>query len=186
MNENEKNKEVIDVQPQSSEAAPAPAPREVEDLIRNRVYASLAVGFVPVPLVDMGALTAIQAEMIYRLGKMYGVPFNQEWGRKAVTFVLGALAPVAFTPSIGSVLRYVPVVGLGLGAASSSLTYGAATYVIGNAFARRFAKGQVISKEDLNDLGQEIKADFEKGKKKVKGWISGDKDVQATTAENPA
>ncbi len=186
MNENEKNKEVIDVQPQSSETVPAPEPREVEDLIRNRVYASLAVGFVPVPLVDMGALAAIQTEMIYRLSKMYGVPFNQDWGRKAVSFVLGTLAPVAFTPGIGSVLRYVPVVGLGLGAASSSLTYGAATYVVGNAFARRFAKGQIISKEDLSEMGQEIKADFEKGKKKVKSWVAGDKDAPAATAENPA
>ncbi len=185
MNENEKMKESNDVQP--PEVPAAPDQRAADDLIRNRVYASMALGFVPVPLVDLGALAAIQTEMVYRLGKMHGVTFNRDWGRKAVTFVLGALAPVAFTPGVGSLLRYVPVVGLGLSGASSSLTFGAATYVVGQAFARRFARGQVISKEDLTELGQEIKADFEKGRQKVKGWISGDKkNAAVTTADAPA
>jgi uncharacterized protein (DUF697 family) len=169
----EKNSEIIDIPSQSEGIQPSEC--EIDALIRNRVYASLAVGFVPVPLADVGALTAIQVEMVYKLSKAYGLSFNKEWIRKAIAFILGGVAPVALAPNVGSLLRYVPLIGLGLGAASASLTFGAATYAVGHAFARRFARGQVISKEDLKEMGEEIKAGIEKGKKKVKGWVGGDK-----------
>ncbi|MDR1577766.1 MAG: DUF697 domain-containing protein [Deltaproteobacteria bacterium] len=156
--------------PEPSSAPPSQA--LVDEIIRNRVYASAAVGLVPIPLVDLGVLTTIQVELIYRLGKLYGVPFNQQWIRKAVSFVLGSLTPVLFAPSFCGLLRYVPVVGQSLGAVGGSISFGAATYVVGCAFAKRFANGEAIEAKDFQSLGDEVKSGFTKAKDKVKGWFS--------------
>jgi uncharacterized protein (DUF697 family) len=166
---------------QTSPTSPTPPDphlkAKAEAIIRNRVYASLGLGFVPIPLVDLAALTAVQVDMVYRLGKLYGAPFNQQWIRKAVAFILGSTAPVFFTPSLSGLLRYIPVVGHSLGAASGSLAFGTATYLVGWAFARRFAKGEAIGEKDFQSIGEEVKAGFEKGKNKVKSWVTPNIDV---------
>jgi uncharacterized protein (DUF697 family) len=163
--------QIIETDQQAPPQAPPTPPTqdEVDEIIRNRVYASIAVGLVPVPLVDLGALTAVQLELIYRLSKAYDIPFNQKWARKAVAFLLGSLAPVFLAPNLSGLLRYVPVIGPTLGATGGSITFATATYLVGHAFAKRFAKGEQVDDKELKSIGQEIKDGFEKGKSKVKG-----------------
>ncbi|MDR1084188.1 MAG: DUF697 domain-containing protein [Deltaproteobacteria bacterium] len=177
------SREIIEVEAQEVNSRDLPDQNKIDALIRNRVYASMAVGFVPLPLADIGGLTAIQAEMVYRLSRAYGLPFSLEWGRKAIACILGALAPVALAPNIGSLLRNIPVIGLGLRGASSSLTFGAVTYTIGRIFARRFASGKPLAQEDLKGMSEEIKDGLEKGKMKVKSWVNGSSSARTDTFE---
>jgi uncharacterized protein (DUF697 family) len=159
---------------ETSQLITTPPPQhEVDEIIRNRVYASLAVGLVPVPLVDLGALAAVQLELIHRLSKAYNLPFNREWVRKALSLILGTLTPIFFAPTVSGLLRYIPVVGPSLGLAGGSLSFATATYLVGHAFAKRFAKGESVEDNDLNSISQEIKSGFEKGKTKVKNLIGG-------------
>jgi uncharacterized protein (DUF697 family) len=154
----------------------------VDSIIRNRVYASLAVGLVPVPIADLGVLTTVQVELLYRLSKAYNIPFSRNWASKVLGIVLGSLAPVFFAPGLSGLLRYVPVVGQSLGLVGGSLTFGTATYLIGHAFAKRFAKGQEIDENVAVSIGEEIKAGFESGKKKVKSLFSRPKKEEAEAA----
>jgi uncharacterized protein (DUF697 family) len=165
------------------EIAP-PSQPEVDSIIRNRVYASLAVGLVPVPLFDLGALAAVQVELLYRLSKVYNQPFNQKWARKSLALILGTLTPIFFTPTLSGLLRYVPVVGNTLGLAGGSLSFATATYLVGHAFAKRYAKGQTVEDKDLNSISQEVKSGFEKGKNKVKNWLSSDSSPEAQPEAN--
>lgn len=165
------NEQVIDVSPEIEKAKTPPTRCEVDSIIRKRVYASLAVGLAPLPLLDMAALSTIQGEMIYQLCKAYNVPFKAEWGKKAVGCMLGGITPVLLTPGIANVLRYVPVVGQGLGLAGGCLAFAAATYAVGQVFARHLASGGTLLTCDFNNMSAEIKNGFEKSKDTVKGWV---------------
>jgi uncharacterized protein (DUF697 family) len=182
------NKEVVpmstteDVLETNSAVLEAPLPDQVaiDAIIRNRVYASMAVGLMPVPLVDLAALTAVQTELLYRLSKAYNVPFTAEWGKKAVTLALGSAVPGLLTPTIGDLLRYVPVIGQGLSVTSWPLTLGASTYALGHAFAKHFASGGNFLNCDFSKISEEVKSGYSKGTEAVKGLLKkGNKEQEA-------
>jgi uncharacterized protein (DUF697 family) len=153
-----------------------PDRHDVDEIIRNRVYASLAIGLVPVPLVDLTAQVAVQTELLYRLAKAYDVPFKEEWGRKAISVVLGSAVPGLLTPSLGDLARYIPLIGPGLSATSWPITLGASTYALGQVFAKHFASGGTFLDCDFKKIGDEVKAGLEKGKETVKSFVKkGDK-----------
>ncbi|MDR3298789.1 MAG: DUF697 domain-containing protein [Candidatus Accumulibacter sp.] len=168
-----------------SESTTPPAQHVVDEIIRNRVYASIAVGLVPVPLVDLAAQSAIQTELLYRLTKVYNVPFKEDLGKKAVLLVLGTALPGLLTPSLGDLVRYIPVIGPSLSVASWPTTLGASTYALGQAFARHFASGGTLLDCDFDKLGAEVKSGFDKSKETVKGFIrrGKGKDAEAGAAE---
>jgi uncharacterized protein (DUF697 family) len=148
-----------------------PDQHEVDEIIRNRVYASLAIGLVPVPLVDLTAQVAVQTELLYRLATVYDVPFKEEWGKKAISVVLGSALPGFLTPSLSDLARYIPLIGHGLSAVSWPITLGASTYVLGQVFARHFANGGSFLDCDFKKSGDEVKAGLENGKETVKGFV---------------
>jgi len=55
-----------------------PSQEELDNLIRNHVYASMGVGLVPIPLADFLALTGIQINLLRKLAKTYDVPFSKD------------------------------------------------------------------------------------------------------------
>ncbi|GHT93846.1 hypothetical protein FACS1894116_06740 [Betaproteobacteria bacterium] len=157
----------------SSEAPPVeqvtpPDQATIDAIIRNRVYASLAVGLVPVPLVDLAALTAVQVELLYRLSQAYNVPFKEEWGRKAVSVTLSTVVPELIAPTLSNFVRYVPLIGQALSTASGPVIYGASTYALGRAFAKHFASGGDFLSVDFSKVGNEVKSGYEKSKDTVK------------------
>jgi uncharacterized protein (DUF697 family) len=154
-----------------AQAVSAPDQQEVDAIIRKRVYASMAIGLVPVPLADVAALTAVQTELLYRLAKAHNVPFTEEWGKKAVSVTLGAALPAIFTPTLSDLFRYVPLVGQGLSLASWPITLGASTYALGRAFAKHFASGGTFLDCDLSKVSEEVKAGYEKSKEAVKHFV---------------
>lgn len=161
----------------------APCRQKIDALIRERVYASLAVGLVPVPLFDAAALFAVQTEMMYRLCKAYNVPFTSDLVAKVLSITAGSALPVMLTPSLRSLFRYVPFAGFGLSVAATSLAGGAATYALGQVFAGHFASGGTLLDVDAAKIGEEVKAKFESGKEVVKGWVK--KKDEAPRAEEP-
>jgi uncharacterized protein (DUF697 family) len=162
-----------------------PAQHVVEEIIRNRVYASIAVGLVPVPLVDLAAQSAIQTELLYRLTKVYNVPFKEDMGKKAISLVLGTALPGLLAPSLSDLVRYIPVIGTSLSIVSWPTTLGASTYALGQAFARHFASGGTLLDCDFNKLGAEVKSGFDKSKETVKGFLKRGKGKEAETEVAP-
>jgi uncharacterized protein (DUF697 family) len=160
-----------------------PSAKEIEAIIRHRVYASMGIGLLPLPVIDLAALTTIQMEMIYRLGKRYGYTFNRDWLRKSISFLLGSLTPVLLADGFSGLLGYIPLIGSALSPLAGTISFGAATYVVGIAFNRRFASGKIVDKKDLEKMGEEVKSGFASAKDKVKGWISRSKDKVAKDAE---
>lgn len=158
--------------PQPEEATPImPNQHEIDAIIRNRVHSSLAIALVPIPLIDMAALAALQMEMIYKLAKAYNIPFKAEWGKQVSTALVSGILPSLITPKLSDLVRYIPIVGPGLSLATLPLANGAATYAVGRTFAKHFATGESLYDLDMKKLGSEIKAGFEESKKTVGGWF---------------
>jgi uncharacterized protein (DUF697 family) len=116
-------------------------------------YSSLAAtaGSLPIPLVDLILLPAIQTRMVYHLGKLYG----QELG--AVRFLelagsigIGLLARTAARQAA----KLIPGVGSAAGAALGA----ASTYALGRAFCLYYEaihQGHVPDSDKLKSLYQE-------------------------------
>lgn len=124
------------------ETAEREKPGTDEDrIIRNHVLASMGVGLIPLPLIDVIALSGVQLNMLRKLAKIYGVAFNKDKGKHLIASLLGGGVPVAIGGSLSSLVKAIPVVGQATGAITMPAAAGATTYAIAKVFAMHFASG---------------------------------------------
>lgn len=138
---------------------------EAKRITKNRVIASVGLGLVPMPIVDVVGLSAIQLEMVARLAKLYEVPFRKNLGKSLIASLLGGVLPISMTPGIFSLLKAVPVIGWTAGAMTVSVLGGAATYAIGKVFIQHFEAGGTLLDFDPEAMKDYFAQQFEEGKK---------------------
>ena len=112
-----------------------------EKIVRNHIIGSMAVGLIPIPLADLVALTAIQLNMLRKLGKVYDVPFSKDKGKNIIASLVGGCVPALSSGALTSFVKTVPIVGQAIGALTTPAVAGAATYAIGKVFIQHFASG---------------------------------------------
>lgn len=133
-------------------------------LIRNYSYGSIAVGLVPIPLIDFVALTGLQMKLIHTLSTFYGVPFSEERGKKIISSLVGASVPLGLTIAACRILKIVPIIGFIGSVVSMSTLSAASTYAIGKIFVRHFESGGTFLDLDPTKVKDYYKEHFEKGK----------------------
>jgi uncharacterized protein (DUF697 family) len=133
------------------------------DVVKSHVIGAMAIGTLPVPLLDFAALTALQLRMITRLSRLYGVPFQANRGTSLVTSLLGALLPPSAGWWVGSLTKLVPGLGLATGIMTMSTVSGASTYAVGQIFIRHFEAGHTLSSLRPEDLRQEARSFMQEG-----------------------
>lgn len=145
-----------------------PSDEEVGSIIKNRVYASMAAGVVPVPFFNFAAESAIQIEMVRAVAKAYGVTFKESWVKNIISSVVGGAASTMISkPLSEAFLIGVPVVGLPLAVLTQPAMNGITTYAIGHMFARHFAAGGNL--EDADSEGMTKR--FKDGVKEARQWV---------------
>jgi uncharacterized protein (DUF697 family) len=179
------------VQIENSDMAPAViVPRgEVDAIMRKRIYASMALGLAPVPLLDLVGLTAVQIELVHALAKKYEVPFKKNAAKTLIGSLVGGVLPVGVAPLFASLVKAVPVIGLTTGAASMCILGGASTYALGKIFARHFAAGGTLLDLKAEQVKDSFKEQFEKGKNLVSSMKKDKKtatEQENATTEQPA
>lgn len=112
-----------------------------DKIIKNHMYGAIAVGLVPVPAVDMVALTGVQLNMLRKLAKTYDIPFSRDKGKNIIAALAGGGIPVASAGPLMSLAKTIPVVGQTVGSLSMSAVAGATTYAVGKVFLQHFASG---------------------------------------------
>ena len=112
-----------------------------ENTIRNHVLGSMGVGLIPVPVVDLVALTGIQLNMLRKLAKAYDVPFLKDKVKNMLASLIGGGLPVTFSGAFTSLMKSVPIVGQTAGALAMPILAGATTYAVGKVFTQHFASG---------------------------------------------
>lgn len=160
---------------------------EVDELIREHVYASMALGLVPFPILDMAALAGIQLNLARKLSNQFGEDiFKEERAKKIIASVLGGLSPLLLAPAAFSLLKFVPVVGTTISGVTMPVLFGSITYVVGQVLSSRYVHaGSETMKYDK--LGRsELREMFEKAKKEVPAKFSQGLSADKAKTSNPA
>jgi len=162
---------------EASEAAEAEAAEPIdptvgraerlEKLAKNHILASMGVGLVPFPLVDMVALFGIQLDMVKKLSAEYDVPFKQECGRSVIASLLGGFIPAALGSAAASIIKFIPIIGQAAGAVTMPVVAGASTYAIHKVFVQHFESGGTFLDLDPVKVKAYFSEQFAKGKKVV-------------------
>ncbi len=135
-----------------------------DSVVKNHIIASLASGLIPVPLLDISALTAIQMNMMRSLSALYDVPFEDSNSKSLIISLLGGSLPVLGVVGLSSIAKLMPGIGSLVGSASLSITAGAVTYAVGQVFIMHLGKGGTL--DDFNPKQAQVffRREFEIGK----------------------
>ena len=140
---------------------------KANSIVKNRMMWSAGAGLVPVPVVDLVALSGIQLEMLYSLSKLYDVPFRKDIGKSIIAALLGSVLPTGMAPWIASMIKVIPLIGQTTGALTMSIVGGASTYAVGKIFIQHFEAGGTFldfKPEKVKDYFAKL---YEEGKSKV-------------------
>lgn len=208
--------------PHVAEAAPAPAEEtaileatgepesedqeainkalDANDTIKSHVIASMAVGLVPIPGVDLAGTLAVQVRMVNQICEIYGVTLRDNAATTVVLALVGSLMPVVLAGGLVSGLKVIPGLGSLSGAAGVSLLGGAMTYAIGNVFQQHLESHDSLIDFDPTKVRSVMRREFDAGltvartlrgkvsdaiiaKEKAKGAAAEPESAEAASAE---
>lgn len=131
-----------------------------DSIIKNHMVWSMGAGFIPVPIADLFAVSAIQLDMIRQMCKLYDVDFKQTEGKALITALTGSgLARLG-----ARAVKFIPGVGSILGGVTMAALSGASTYALGEVFKKHFETGGTFLDFDPQRLKNFYNEKFEKGK----------------------
>jgi len=160
---------------------------QADKLIDRYVLWSMGAGAIPIPMLDMAAVTGLQFNMCKDLCELYGVGFNEAMTKNIITSLAGAtLAKVG-----ASLIKAIPVVGSMLGGVPMVVLSGTSTYAIGHVFKKHLEIGDIFSTFKFDSAKKMYDNVFEQGKGYVNNlyetFIGGNKNSEnKDDTKNPA
>lgn len=149
--------------------------QEAKDLVKRYMWYSGGVGLIPVPMVDVVGVTALQIKLVHDLADMYNLPFNKEIARSIIATMLAGATTGALASGTAQFFRSVPVIGGILGFSTIGLYAMGTTYAIGHIFIQHFEAGGTLLTfqpakmktyfDELYTNGREVANSMMKGKK---------------------
>lgn len=157
-------------------------------IIKNHIIWSMGAGFIPVPIADLFAVTAVQLDMIRQLSRLYDVDFKETSGKAIITSLSGASVARMGARAI----KFIPGVGSAIGGLTLAVLSGASTYALGQVFSTHFENGGTFLDFDISRVKRMYDEQFEKGKevakeihKEEKSKKAEEEEVQAVANEDP-
>jgi len=134
-------------------------------LVKRYMLGSLAVGVVPMPVLDMAVLTGVQLKMLHGLAALYDVPFSSRSGRSVIASLVGGGIPITLTSvlPVGQLIR----------TAGMSVFAGASTYAIGRVFMQDFESGGEFLTLKPEKIKRFYDEKFDQGKQEVRQSFAG-------------
>lgn len=140
--------------------------QETDRIIREHVGWSCAGGLLPVPLLDIAAVTGVQIRLVRELSLHYKVTFKEHATRNIIASLIGGVGSAAVGRGIFcSVLKAVPVVGAIGGLISAPIVAGAATYALGKVFVEHFETGGTLLDFDSKEMRSYFEEKLKEGQK---------------------
>jgi uncharacterized protein (DUF697 family) len=152
------------VEASQAPAAPSARPQDALALVKNHVIGAMAIGALPLPLLDTAAIMALQLRMIARLSRLYDVPFSQHTARSLVLALLGGVTPTMARQVGVSLFKFLPLLGPSVGTIVTTTSAGATTYAVGIAFMHYFEDGHSFLTLKRQDIKREVQRLMPKGK----------------------
>lgn len=132
----------------------------IDSIIREKMLITLGAGMIPIPMVDILAVSAIQVAMVRQISRAFGIDYKESDGKALITALTGA----SFARLGGSLVKAIPGVGTFFGGLTTSVLSAASTYAVGEVFKKHFETGGTFLDFDLASLKKYYDEKFEKGK----------------------
>lgn len=149
----------------TEETTPQTTTEHGNTIIQRYTLGALAPGLIPLPLVDLAALTGIQLAMLGHLSKVYEVKFSRNLVKSLLGALVGNSTGVVVTPTVASLFKLVPGLGSIYGGASVALVGAAVTYAVGKVFQMHFEAGGNFLNFDPEAMHAYFAEQLEEGKK---------------------
>ena len=137
---------------------------DAHHIVRKYALAGMAVGLIPLPLVDLAAVTAVQLKMAHSISEQYQVPFSRNLASSIIASLLSSVVATSAALSLSSVVKIVPLIGSVSGAATMVVLSGASTYAIGKVFIQHFESGGTFFDFDPEKMRELFRVFYEEGK----------------------
>jgi uncharacterized protein (DUF697 family) len=137
-------------------------------IVNKYILWAMGAGFLPVPWLDMAAVSGVQIKMLNDLSKYYDIKFSENTGKSIIASLIGSISAEYMTRStITSWFKTIPVIGV-IGSFSMPIYSGASTYAVGKVFIQHFESGGTF----LDFDPQKVKDYFAKMYKQGIGFAS--------------
>lgn len=150
----------------------------VMKMVRKYSLWAGGAGLIPLPALDIVAVSGIQAKMLKELADAYHVDFSQELVKVSIGALVGGVMPTQLGRGIvGGLIKSIPVVGQAVGGLTVAIFSAASTFAVGKVFVQHFASGGTFLDFDPAAVRDYYKEQFAEGAKLAS---------EATAGETPA
>ena len=133
------------------------------EIVKNHVGFSLGAALLPLPGIDLLAVSGVQLNMLRQLAILYDVSFFDTLGKNVISAVAGGSAA-----RLGaSLVKAIPGVGTIIGELSMPILSGASTWALGRTVANHLQHGGNLEDLGLIKARKTYKTQIEEGKKMV-------------------
>ena len=138
-------------------------------LVKDYMWWSMGAGLIPVPIIDVVVITAVQLKMVSKLADHYNITFSKEIAKTTIISLAATISASTISKGVmTSAIKTVPLIG-GLTAPFIMPTVSAAvTYAIGIVFIHHFETGGTFLDFDPEKTKDFFKTQFEEGLKTSK------------------
>ena len=150
--------------------------KHANSVIKNHMIWSMGAGFIPIPIADFFAVSAIQLDMIRQLSNVYDLDFKETEGKAIITALTGS----GIARMGARMIKFIPGVGTILGGITLAVLSGASTYALGEVFKKHFETGGTFLDFDPSRLKNYYNSKFEKGKEMAREMQHQQEEMQET------
>lgn len=136
----------------------------IDKLIQNHVLMSAGAGLLPLPLLDVAAITAIQLDLLVKITESYELSFKDT----QLKAFIAALGGGILSGLGGTVAQLIPGIGILGGKLTTSALAGSSTYAIAQAYIKYLEDGGSFLDFKADDYKKYFNEQLEKGKEYMK------------------
>jgi uncharacterized protein (DUF697 family) len=124
-------------------AASGPTAKEVKAMaiVNSFMGWSAGAGLLPLPVVDLAAIAAVQAKMLQSISEVYGVPFRKNLVKPLIASLISGGGTVLLGATAASLFKGIPLVGSLVGMLAMPAMAAASCYATGKVFIQHFESG---------------------------------------------
>ena len=124
-------------------------------VIDKYVKLSFGIGFIPVPAIDLVALTVLQMKMLSEIANIYEQSISRNKLRSTLSVLITGTLPQAAGYSL--FIKSIPIIGTALSMTTIPVISAAATYAVGTVFIKHFDSGGTFLNINLPFMSQKTK-----------------------------
>lgn len=132
---------------------------QADQIVRDSMLYSMGGSAIPVPLVDLAAVTLLQINMLEKLALLYDADYSRVTARLTVRALLGTVTGRV----TASLIKLIPGIGSLTGGVAQVAMSAAATYGVGNLAIENLEENGTLFGDDLEAAKKIFEEKFEEG-----------------------